>query len=242
MKLTPFRPKRFTDSELFTTEINHTRFVVKCYLGDDAVSRRNLELKKLKRWKDYGFNVPNYSEESIDSLTTPHLLIEFVSGINLSDYLRDPYSDYTEKRSRLEKIYLENARRHRIVLDQNESMLIHTDPNTDNVLLLDDGHVTIDFEHPTKDKLAIVAVTQELANFSRRALTDLGREHVEDVASMVMHHYQCQKTILDGVCDMTLSRNFQFYHRYKDYQKKAKDPYVVTRYDFADALRAELDL
>lgn len=242
MTLTPFTPKRFTDSELFTTEINGTKFVVKSYLGDDALLRRSLELRKLNYWKDSGFNVPNYSEQSIESLTIPHLLIEFISGVNLSDYLRDPCLEYTEKRSRLEQVYSDNARRHRIVLYQNDSMLVHTDPNTDNVLLLDDGHVTIDFEHPTKDKLALVAVAQELANFTRRALTDLGFEHVQDVVSMVKHCYQDQKTILNEVCEMTLGRNFQFYHRYKDNQKRAKKPGVVTRYDVADALRAELDL
>jgi tRNA A-37 threonylcarbamoyl transferase component Bud32 len=240
MTLIPFTPKRFTDSELFTTELDGKKYLVKSYLGDDAELRRELERAKLKHWRACSFRVPDLIDGQEVSLSVPYLLIEFISGVNLSDALKDLSVSYEVKRGQLEQVYFENAKRHSLALENNDKLLVHTDPNTDNILLMDHTYVTIDFEHPSKDRLILEAIAHEVATFSRRALTDLGREHLEDIVGVVSQCYADKPEILEKVCQLTLGRNFQSYHRYKDGKKKAKKPGLVTRYDIADSVRARL--
>ena len=240
MELIPFTPKRFTDSELFTTDLDGKKYLVKSYLCDDAELRRELERAKLRHWRACSFRVPNFLEDQEVALESPHLLIEFISGVNLSDALKDSSIAYEVKRGQLEQVYLENAKRHSIALGNNDKLLVHTDPNTDNILLMDHTYVTIDFEHPSKDRSILEAIAHEVATFSRRALTDLGREHLEDIVGIVNQCYTDKPDVLEKVCQLTLGRNFQFYHRFKDGKKKAKKPDLVTRYDVADSIRASL--
>jgi len=237
MELTRFTPKRFTDSELFTVELGGKKYIVKSYLGDDAELRAKLEYAKLKHWRSHSFRVPSVIEGQKVPLETPNLLIEFVVGVNLSDALKDRSVAYEVKRSQLEQVYAENAKRHSLSLENDDNLLIHTDPNTDNIILTDQSYVTIDFEHPSKNKPILKAIAHEVATFSRRVLTDLGREHIEDILSLVGQSYAANPEILEKVRQLTLGRNLQFYHRYKDQKKKAKTPGLVTRYDIADGIR-----
>ena len=242
MTLVPFTPKRFTGSELFTTELEGKKYIVKSYLGVDAAERCELERSRLNHWKNHFFRVPDFLDGQQVALDAPHLLIDFIPGVNLSDVLKDEMFSYEVKRGQLEQVYLENVKRHISAIENNDQMLVHTDPNTDNILLVDDFYVTIDFEHPSKERPILEAIAHEVATFTRRTLTDLGREHISDVVELICHCYTKKPEILEKVCQLTLGRNFQFYHRYKDNQKKVKKLGLVTRYDVADALRAELDL
>jgi tRNA A-37 threonylcarbamoyl transferase component Bud32 len=242
MSLISFTPRRFTDSSLFLKEINGQKLLIKTYLNDDSDSRRKLESQKNLHWSACGFNVPKLVDiDPIDielgEISDPYLVMEFIHGVNLSDYLQDRQVSPETKLKTLSEIFEINHTRHLLALANEDDLLIHTDPNTDNIILSDGRIFFIDFEHISKPLDITTAVAREVATFARRAIKNLGVGHTGEVITLLLVAYQYNGAIMDKVEELTFGRSFQLLHRFKDHVKKRKDPELVSRYDVAETIK-----
>ena len=52
--------------------------------------------------------------------------------------------------------------------------------------------------------------------------------------------YRGNQEILQLIVERTASRPFQWYHRWRDRDRKRRNPAEVTKYDVADAVATEL--
>ena len=236
MLITPFHPKRFTESELFIAKLDDKSFLLKTYIGNHAILRQEMEQTKLAHWRYHQFPVPNTFQIDIPPVKQPYLLMEYIDGQALSEYLKQSSITDDEKLSLLTQIFRCNAKRHQLALDLSDLHLIHTDPNTDNILIKDHEFFYIDFEHRVKEKTIVVAIAQEIATFCRRICTDFGREQIDTIIRLMLAEYNNQE-IIQKVISLTTERPFQIIHRTKDQRKKQKNPAIITRYDIVDAIK-----
>ncbi len=242
MSLISFTPRRFTDSHLFLKEMNGKKLLIKTYINDDRDSRRELESRKNLHWSAYGFNVPQLIDIELTGLelgeiADPYLVMEFIHGVNLSDYLKNGQVSVETKLGPLSEIFELNYRRHLLALANDDSLLIHTDPNTDNIILGDGRIFFIDFEHISKPLDITTAVAKEVATFARRVIKNLGARYTSEVITLLLDAYQYNGAIMDKVEELTFGRSFQLLHRFKDHVKKRKDPELVSRYDVAETIK-----
>lgn len=237
VELTEFAPSRFTDSRLYIAEIDSRKWLVKVYANAQQQLRRDLEHSKLLHWRERAFPVPQLLDVALEGIAQPHLVMEYVEGVGLGDYLKNPGIAWPEKKKTLDRILRSNARRHILVSQDHDVLLIHSDPNTDNILLQERGeYFYIDFEHPGSVKDIETAVAAEVATFIRRVLNDVGAEFTEEVVELLLRAYEHDATLLARIESLTLARPFQLVHRFRDRKKKRKNPGLITRYDVADAI------
>ena len=89
MNLKQITPDRFTDSRLWLHEASGRKLLVKVFLGDDQEQRRELEARKLAHWKAAGMGVPELLDLQFAEEREPHLVMEFIAGDTLKDFLRN---------------------------------------------------------------------------------------------------------------------------------------------------------
>lgn len=237
MSLYAFNPQRFTDSQLYVKVIGGNKLLIKTYLNADKFARRDMELTKNQHWRKCGFDVPEMLDMQCAGIVEPHVVMRYVPGIRLSEYLKNGETAFTEKLVTLEAIFKLNYRRHGLALAHNDLLLLHTDPNTDNIIL-DQGAIWfIDFEHIAARQDVLAGVGNEVATFARRVIKDLGIAHTSAVIRALLEAYQFNDTIMDKVEELTFARPFQFMHRLKHALRKRTQAKQVTRYDIADAIR-----
>lgn len=238
MSLTPFTPRRFTDSELFLKDVGGQKLLVKRYLNDDRQSRQELEVARNLRWNSHGFCVPKVLDIECEGIDQPYVVMEYVAGIHLSEYLADPQVSSADKLKLLEEVFRTNYRRHQLALASRDLLLVHTDPNTDNVILSSGRIYFIDFEHISSSRDILTAVSKEVATFTRRAVKNVGKRHLHEVIDILLQSYQGSMDIIDKVEELTLKRSFQPVHRLKHWLKKQLNPDLVTRYDIVGAIKS----
>ncbi len=243
MSLDSFTPVRFTDSTLFLKEIDGQKLLIKTFINEQKEARRELELalelelEKNLHWSASGFRVPGIIDIEFKELTEPYVVMEFIDGINLSDYLKSPAILLAAKLEVLGDIFKINYRRHLIALENNDLLLIHTDPNTDNIIIRTDQFFFIDFEHFSQSLEISAAVAKEVATFARRVVRDLGIAAMQNVLEIMLVAYNNDALILDKVEELTLGRSFQWLHRLKNNLKKRMNAKLVTRYDIIETIR-----
>ena len=237
MNLTPITPDRFTDSRLSLHETADRKLLVKVFLNADKKARRDLEAAKLTRWRAAGFRVPQLAEMPVPGEREPYLVMEFVPGDTLKHFLRDTAIELDRRLATLADLFAVNYRRHLQARVQNDLLLVHTDPNTDNVILNADGFCFIDFEHSTRLSDVGTAIANEVATFARRIIRDLGVEHSRSVMVRLLAAYHHDREIFDRVEALTFGRPWQWLHRIKDQVVRWKNTGTVTRYHVADLIR-----
>ena len=241
MQLRAFQPQRFTESALFRATANGDELLVKVYDGRLAELRRDLECRKLTHWADSGFSVPAVFDITVPGIDQPYLVMPFIESLTLSQFLKHRDRPLQDKQAMLSAVFKDNALRHNLALSTDDPLLIHTDPNTDNVLVTRGGTVHIDFEHPSKKKKSVSqAVAQEIAAFVRRASNDLEKTHLPTTIDSMFSAYGRNRGLFRHVVDLTIGRPLQFIHRHKDRTRKRSHPQIVTRYDNADAIKQHL--
>lgn len=237
MSLNPFNPQRFTDSQLYLKEVDGGKLLVKAYLNEEKFARRDLEIAKNRHWRNCGFDAPEILDMQCNEVTEPHVVMRYVPGIRLSEYLKDKGTTTQEKLNILASIFSKNYLRHDMALANNDLLLLHTDPNTDNIILNQGVIWFIDFEHISKPQDILTGVGKEVATFARRVIKDLGIEHTNQVIQAMLQAYQFNTAIMNKVEELTFARPFQFIHRLKHRLRKKTQAGQVTRYDIADAVR-----
>jgi tRNA A-37 threonylcarbamoyl transferase component Bud32 len=236
MNLIPFTPQRFTDSALFLKDVDGQKLLIKTFINGDAESRLVLEQKKNLHWSASGFRVPKLLDTRIPEISGPYLAMEFIEGVNLSDYLKDQQAPLQAKLKILGEIFATNHQRHLQALANEDELLIHTDPNTDNIILSDGSIVFIDFEHISKVGSIPFAVAKEVATFVRRVIRNIGATHTDQVVEIMLNAYNYDDVMMNKLEELALGRSFQNLRRLKARLRKRKDPELVTRYDVADAV------
>lgn len=240
MKLTSFEPPRFTESSLFRAESDGQKYLVKSYLGARADFRCDLEARKLRHWAALGFSVPAVFDIEVADLKQPYLVMGYIESVTLAQFLQQSNCHLDKKRTLLASVFECNARRHQLALKTNDSLLIHTDPNTDNILVTNQAFFHIDFEHPTKEKSLRLAVAQEIAAFARRVASNMEKQHLPETVASLLSAYDHDHRLFSHVVALTKGRPLQVIHRFKDRKRKRANPLLVTRYDIADAISKQL--
>jgi tRNA A-37 threonylcarbamoyl transferase component Bud32 len=236
MQLTSFEPSRFTQSSLFRATSNRCEYLVKSYLGPRADLRRDLEARKLRHWAALGFSVPAVFDIEVTQLKQPYLVMGYIESVTLKQFLQQPECQPQEQTSLLASVFECNARRHRLALNTNDSLLIHTDPNTDNILVTDQLFFHVDFEHPARETSITLAVAQEIATFARRVASHMDREQLPETVASLWSAYDHDQRLFGQIVALTRGRPLQVLHRFRDRRRKRAAPLLVTRYDIADAI------
>ena len=215
---------------------------LKRYRGEGAISRRDTERDRLRLWRDKGFPVPRVVAKSLPREPGPHLVLEWVEGVSLAGFLKDGARSIDSRLGTLEAVIKCFHDRQEVNEGLEDFELIHSDPNTGNILVIEGGFFYIDLESRVtrayRDFNEALAV--ELAKFLRWAVRDLGRQYLDRVVSFVLDSYGRESLIIAALVDRVYRVPFQFVHRWRDRRKKAGRPGEVTKYDLADAFHAKL--
>ena len=237
MNLKQITPDRFTDSRLLLHEAPGRKSLIKVFLGDNKEQRRELEAKKLTRWKAAGFSVPQLIDLQFPEVTEPYIVMEFISGDTLKDFLRTAATPLELRLATLVDLFRLNYRRHMLVRSHHDLLLVHTDPNTDNIIVSGRDFYFIDFEHSSKMADITSATANEVGTFARRVIRDLGVEHSRSVVERLLAAYHYDSEVFDKVEELTFGRPFQSLHRIKDRLRRLTNSRTVTRYGVADFIR-----
>jgi tRNA A-37 threonylcarbamoyl transferase component Bud32 len=236
LDLKPFHAFRHTTNTAYVATIDGQRFFVKCYRGKAANERRKLEQKLMNHWYKNGFNVPANYDISIAGLEQPYLVIEFIEGTCLAEYLTDALEQTTRKLDTIARILDHNYIRHQQALATGDIYLIHSEPHMSNLMISAKGCYYIDFESPLTKRPMLQAIATEIAKFSRWASTDIGCVHTDAVVKRVLKAYQKAPAMIEALIALTIDRPFQWGYRWRDRIKKRKNPFKVSKYDIIDAI------
>lgn len=237
MRLTPLRTFRRSTNDTFRLDSPEGTFLVKRYVGPDAAERCTRERTTVELWRRHGARVPGLRDfEHPDLRGVPHLVMEYLDGPTLQEWLREAPVSVSDKLDRLGALFAENWRRHHTALQLGEPRLVHYDPNTSNLLLAGSDLVFIDFENPSRELPLPEAISIEMAKLCRWAGRDLGPTHLPALMTRLVAAYRERPDLLRRIVDRTCSRPWQPFHRWCDRRKKQKHPGDVTKYDLADTL------
>lgn len=241
VRLVPLQTFRDTSNRIFVTEGHEPKLLIKEYVGPQSRSHCKLEREILQVWLKQGFRVPVPHDLQIKELEgAPYLATEFLDYPTLQQQLRNSSLSQADKLELLEMILRENQVRHSRVLVSGERRLIHYDPNTSNILCGASTFCFIDFEHEVNDGPLAELVSLEIAKFTRWAVRDMRIEAMKPFLHLVVSVYGEQRVLLETIVKRTLDRPFQFYHRWRDTQRKQKNSGEVSKYDIADGLKSAL--
>src|SRR5262249_6550106 len=121
--------------------------LVKCYAGERQQERRDCEELSLRAWSHAGFSVPVVRDVDVPELhDTPYLVMDYLPGLTLQEYLCQTDTPLSEKLALLSRIFRDNSRRHDCACRERQSRLLHPDPNSSNVICLGGQFYFIDFE------------------------------------------------------------------------------------------------
>ena len=236
MDLKPFHSFRYTTNTAYVGTIEGQRVFIKCYRGKAAHERRELERTLMNHWHQLGFYVPASYDLSIDGLEPPYLVIEYVEGVCLAEYLSAAQVKTSEKLDTLASIFKQNYFRHRQALESKDLRLIHSEPHMSNLMLTANGCYYIDFESPLTRRPILQAIGTEIAKFSRWAATDLGCQHTDAVVKYMLNAYHDAPAMIEALIALTTNRPFQWGYRWRHRMKKRKNPHKVSKYDIIDAI------
>jgi tRNA A-37 threonylcarbamoyl transferase component Bud32 len=237
MKLSPLETFRKTTNTLYTVVDGNDKYLVKSYCGPRNLARYRQEKLSLGRWQQAGFNVPTVHDIKIPSAAEPYLVISFIEGPSLREYLSQSAHALDEKLETLRRLFSELAKRHDLAIRTNNIYLIHHDPSSGNIIYTKSGFYFIDFETPVKQNHSVLeSASIEVATTCRWIVRDLGIESLDKVLTLAAAAYRNQEPVLKLIVDRTTARPFQFYHRWKNKKRKLVHPEEVTKYDIADGL------
>lgn len=237
MRLSPLNTYSKTSNKLYTLLNGHQKLVVKCYRGPRAYDHSKQERFILTHWRKAGFLVPRVYTMLIPELQEPYLVISYIPGVSLHQFLLSPSITLDQKLLTLERFFANMCSRHEQAIKNKDGNLVHYDPSSGNVILAENGFCYIDFEAPPKRRSVFSAASVEVGTICRRIVDDLGIEHVREVLQIVVSAYVNQRPLLRRTISRTTGRLFQFCHRWQDRKGKLADPQRVTKYDIAEALR-----
>jgi len=242
VKVQPISDVRQTSNRLFKISDGEEAWLLKRYCGKNSRSHRDTEENRLLLWGKAGFHVPKVINLELDNEEEPYLVLEWLEGQSLAEYLRLGNTSSLGKLERISGIIIQFYKRHLFVAKEQDPFFIHHDPNSGNIFLTEDTAYYIDFEEsidpksrPLTEMMAI-----ELAKFLRWATTDIGKEYLPDIIQMTIKVYGRDNEILRLLIESVYRRPVQFVHRYRDYSKKIKMPDEITKYDIADGFSREL--
>lgn len=228
---------RPTSNELIRLSEGDDVWLLKRYQGKNAALHRDSERERLSLWDRNGFLVPKVIALELAHEDHPYLVIQWLNGEPLNEYLVNNKQDVGIKLEKLKSLIKLIHDRQERCQRENNCDFVHHDPNTGNIILVDDKFYFIDFEASTHSQYNVTeALAIELAKFLRWASRDLGREYLNDIIQMVVEIYSPVNPILKRVVNRVHERRFQFIHRWKDNNKKLKTPGDVTKYDIANEI------
>jgi len=238
MKLLPFNTFPKTTNKLYTHVDGTIKYMLKSYCGPDRFARYRREKLSLEHWNKAGFNVPQVYDKKIDSIQEPYLVISFVEGTLLRQYLSANSHTYQDKLKTLTKLFEQISHRHDFAIQTNDRYLIHYDPSTGNIICTEKSFYFIDFETPAKKRKTVLELAAvEVATTCKWIVRDLGIEFLEEVMKLLVDSYKNHRFLLRLIVKRTTGRPFQFYHRWRDRRRKTANPKKeVTKYDIADVL------
>jgi len=212
------------------------KFLVKCYCKPAPEAKRTRESFMLNHWNELGFNVPKIISKKTECIKAPYLVMSFIEGPSLREYLSENSCSLKEKLELLIRFFKEMDRRHKLALNSNDPDIAHHDPSTDNVILAENRFYFIDFETPRKKRSVVELASIEVATICRWIVRDLGIDYVQEVLKHMVEVYKGQDNLLKPIVKRTSGRPFQFYHLWKNQRRKTANPNDITKYDIADTL------
>ncbi len=241
MELEPIKTFRRTTNKVSRFQHEGRELLVKHYTGTDKEARRDREERTLDLWRECGFHVPVVRKLQIPQLLDePQLVLDYLGSLTLQEWLKNPAVTHGEKLESIAAIFAENNRRHRLAIERAEPLLIHADANTSNILCHEGRCYFIDFENGPEGTSLTELAAIETAKFTRWVARDCGIELLPSIAGAMAKAYRGNQEILQLIVERTTSRSFQWYHRWRDRDRKRRNPAEVTKYDVADAVAAEL--
>jgi Ser/Thr protein kinase RdoA (MazF antagonist) len=241
MQLEPLKTFRQTTNAVYVLHHEGRRFLVKRYNGDDARRRRDKERSTLEIWTELGLSVPSVQHIEVPELRNEsYLVMDYAGDSTLQEWLKDSEVSPHGKLERLARIFQESRRRHQAAISRHEPRLLHADANTSNILCVGERSIFIDFESRVECDDLNEAAAIETAKFCRWAARDMGIDHLPGIVSTLVQAYGDERERLWLIVRRTCNRSFQFFHRWRDARRKARQPGEVTKYDVADALAREL--
>ncbi len=241
MELLPYKLFRSTsNNKLYLVSPEDKTFLLKCYYGPRAQERKNSEFQTLQFWRDNEYPVPKCYDLEITDIVGPYLVMDYLPGTCLGEYLADPEVPVEKKLEKIGEIFRNNFVRHSKALKKKEPRLVHNDANTGNIVVSSDGCYYIDFEGSVKKGPLDDMVCREMAKLCRWVARDMGRDSLEAVVGNMVKAYQEKEELLRRIVELTIGRPFQIIHRLRDLRKKKANPGDVTKYDIADTLKKAL--
>jgi hypothetical protein len=240
MELTPLNTFHDTTNHLFILCADEKELLVKCYTGPHAVERWQLEKTVLTLWYRRQYPVPRCHPIRVPGLAEPYLVMDYLKGICISEFLSDKSVPQDKKLKTLKRIFQNNLIRHEQALALNDPRLVQYDANTGNIVITASGCFHVDFETPPKNRPITDLVCKEIAKFCRWAVRDMGRDSLSEVVTIVREVYHQHLGLLERIIALPTHRPFQFFHRFRDARKKKRYPGEVTKYDIADGLKHSL--
>jgi len=241
MELEPIKTFRLTTNKVSRFRHDGRELLVKHYTGTDKEARRDREERTLELWRECGFHVPVVRKLQIPQLLDePQLVLDYLGSLTLQEKLKNRAVPRAEKLASIAAIFIENSRRHRLAIERSEPLLIHADANTSNILCHEGGFYFIDFENGPEGTSLTELAAIETAKFTRWVARDCGIELLPAIVGVLGEAYRGNQEILQLIVERTTSRPFQWYHRWRDRDRKRRNPAEVTKYDVADAVAAEL--
>ena len=237
MDLKPLKTFHNTTNRLCRFSKDGTDFLVKCYSGPNAEGRRRREARVLSLWAAHGYFVPLCHDILIPGMEGPYLVMDYLDGICISEYLSSQHIPVKTKRVTLKKLFQNNAVRHAKALVSKNPDFVQYDANTGNIVITADRYFHVDFETPPKNRPIGDLVCKEMAKFCRWTVRDMGREYLYDITGLLVNAYEDQLWLIDRIVALPTRRPFQILHRQRDAKKKKRDPGEITKYDIADALK-----
>jgi hypothetical protein len=188
--------------------------------GVRASHRRDTEAAGLAAWLAAGFDVPRRIERQRPAWIGDHpfVAMEFVEGRTLHEALEDPTLAAAQKQALVERLAIDQARRHRLALERGDTLLVHEHAMARHVLVAGGRLVTFDLEHAYQPDFPVpVAITHELSS-TLRSLERLGESHA---AAFVASY--AERGILLESCRLFRSATigWKLYRRYETRRRGA---------------------
>ncbi|MFO7536023.1 MAG: hypothetical protein R6X19_10160 [Kiritimatiellia bacterium] len=139
--------------------------------GYTARARHAIEKRGLRLWRESGFDVPALLQPGtfpLPPLPAPFLLMEYVPGPTLSDFLADPQLSDGDKEARLRAFAAALSARHTVAIAMREPALLQEHPGLEHVLVSGARLVTFDLETAFTSRAGVPnAVSAEIAGTVR---------------------------------------------------------------------------
>jgi len=227
---------RVTSNELIKLTEGNKTWLLKRYKGKKATIHRESERKRLVLWAQQGYLVPEIIDFKLSTEDQPYLILQWLNGRSLGDYLTDREQPINKKIQQLKNFIVLFHQRQRYCQAESCYDFIHHDPNTGNIIMMYNNFYYIDFESqisPNRYELT-EALAIELAKFIRWSARDLGNIHLDEIIKLTIEIYKPENPILRILIERVYRRKFQLIHRLKNQYKKRNNPKEITKYDLAD--------